>query len=112
MKKPTTIAQHVEAILDLEARRLSYERAAELLYNTCCQTDLGPPEQTIKAELWFASTIPDAKVFAVVLELQEKAREIGVERARLERARISVAGTDAAIAADDEDRPVLTRIAG
>ena len=112
MKTTVTVKQHVEAILALEARRLAYEKAADLLLEACCQTDLGPPKETIKANLWFESTVPDAAVFGVVQELNAKARELGTERARLERARISVAGTDAAIAADDEDRPVLTRIAG
>lgn len=109
--KQLSIKQYVDAILALEARRLAYEKAADLLYERCAATDLGPPNEALKATLWFESTVPESAVFAVVQELQERARELGAERTRLERARFNIALTDID-ASIETGRPALTRLAG
>lgn len=112
MNKMMTLKAYVDAIFALEARRLAFERAAELLYEQCAATDLGPPREALKATLWFESTVPESAVFAVVQELQARARELGGERARLERARVTVALADTAVATIEDSNPVITRLAG
>jgi hypothetical protein len=92
MEGTVTARKFFDKAFDIEGRRLAYETAADLLYEHCCTTDIGPPKQVAKAVEWFGVEVPEAVMWAVVNELRQKAKELGTERAKLERARVVVDG--------------------
>ena len=90
MTRLATFQQHLSAMVNAEGRRLALLEAAEHLEWELQANDIGPAKKTLRCDGLYGIAVPESAVAAVVADLRRQARELEVERRRMETARIAV----------------------